>query len=443
MEQVFDEQVTSEQALPTRVWDKSKWLVKGGFILLITLLLLIPTEYVNSLIREREATQQEATREVASKWGGRQKVSGPVLVLPYMAKAPGKPDSAASRQQLIVLPDTVRMETQLTPTEKHRGVYQVMLYNAGLRMSGTFGTIPLAQYGIEPEQVLWEQAMIQVGVSDPQAVTETAMFRMDGQVLNLESTDEMRVLPGSGFSAPVRISNGHPFNFEGSLNLKGSEDLLFVPVGKETEVELNSTWKDPSFTGSQLPRQVQTDSGFRAYWKSLAYNRGYPQSWTTNTGAATYNFDKAAFGVDLFIPVNGYQKVHRSVKYAMLCIMLTFAAFFLIEISSKRSIHPFQYALVGLALVLFYTLLLSISEYTGFNTAYLLASFATIGLIAWFVRGLLSSGKLTSILTIVLVLLYAYLFSILQVEAYSLLIGSIGLFLSLGVIMRFSRKLSW
>ena len=137
------------------------------------------------------------------------------------------------------------------------------------------------------------------------------------------------------------------------------------------------------------------------------------------------------------------KKTLRTIKYALLCILLTFVAFFLIETANKKSAHPFQYGLIGLALILFYTLLLSISEYTGFNTAYLIASVATIGLIAWFVKSILDSGKATTLLSVVLVLIYSYVFSLLQLQDYSLLLGSIGLFLTLAVVMKFSKKMQW
>ena len=152
---------------------------------------------------------------------------------------------------------------------------------------------------------------------------------------------------------------------------------------------------------------------------------------------------RASFGTNLFVPVNGYQKTMRSVKYAALCILLTFAAFFIIDTTNKRSVHPFQYGLIGLALVLFYTLLLSFSEYVGFNVSYVIASVFTIGLIAWFVIGILASSRLTTILSVVLFLMYTYVFTILQLQDYSLILGSIGLFITLAVIMHFSKKIQW
>jgi inner membrane protein len=203
---------------------------------------------------------------------------------------------------------------------------------------------------------------------------------------------------------------------------------------------MQSSWPDPSFTGNQLPdTSVISKNGFSATWKSLSHTRSFPQAWKDDS----YNLSNAAFGTDLFIPVNGYQKTMRSVKYAILCILLTFTAFFLIETNNRKSVHPVQYALVGFALILFYTLLLSFSEYIGFNSAYAVATAATVGLITWFVRGLLQSMKLSVLLSLVLVLLYSYVFTILQLQDYALLLGSVGLFLALAVVMYYSRRVQW
>jgi inner membrane protein len=203
---------------------------------------------------------------------------------------------------------------------------------------------------------------------------------------------------------------------------------------------MQSSWPDPSFTGGRLPDTSEINkNGFTARWKSLFHTRNFPQVWKDDS----YDLSLSSFGTDLFIPVNGYQKTMRAVKYAILCILLTFVAFFLIETNNKKSAHPLQYALIGFALILFYTLLLSFSEYIGFNTAYAIAAVATIGLIAWFVRGILQSGKSTTLLSIVLILVYSYVFTILQLQDYALILGSIGLFFTLGVIMYFSRKIRW
>ena len=215
---------------------------------------------------------------------------------------------------------------------------------------------------------------------------------------------------------------------------------MFVPAGKVTTVKAASSWPDPSFAGSYLPdlRTVK-DSGFSADWKVLYLNRNYPQQWKNDV----HEMDGSAFGVNLILPVDVYQQTTRSVKYSILIILLTFTAFFLIEWVYRRSIHSLQYVLVGLALCLFYTLLLSFSEYIGFNKAYLTAALATIVLIAWYVRSILRSGKMSLFIGALLTLLYGFIFTLIQLQDYALLMGSIGLFITLGVVMYFSRKIKW
>ncbi|HTI08984.1 MAG TPA: cell envelope integrity protein CreD, partial [Puia sp.] len=242
-------------------------------------------------------------------------------------------------------------------------------------------------------------------------------------------------------SLPATLADLHgPLEFSTTVKLKGSGNLLFVPVGKETRAEAASSWADPSFTGSFLP-DVRTvkDSGFVADWRVLYLNRNYPQQWKEGV----YELTKAAFGVSLIVPVDTYQQTTRSVKYAILIILLTFTAFFLIEWIYARAIHSLQYVLVGFALCLFYTLLLSFAEYIGFNQAYLIAALATIVLIAWYVRSILRSSKMSLFVGLLLALQYGFIFTLIQLQDYALLMGSIGLFLTLAVVMYFSRKIKW
>jgi inner membrane protein len=228
----------------------------------------------------------------------------------------------------------------------------------------------------------------------------------------------------------------HSFSMQFSLN--GSQQLMMAAAARENKLQMQSTWKDPSFTGIKLPdERVINESGFSASWKFM--NRSVPQVWDNNF----YDLSQTTFGADLLIPVDNYDKTERSVKYALLCIILTFAAFFLIESIYKKSLHLVQYGLAGLALVLFYTLLLSISEYLGFNSAYLVAAAATIGLVTWFVGSIMKSGKLGTFIGFVLAVVYGYIFTIIQLQDYALLMGSVGLFIALAIIMYFSRKLQW
>lgn len=423
----------------TNKWQKGKLLLKALLIAGLALLLLIPAYFVQNLVREREARQHEAFAEVSGRWAGRQNITGPVLVLPYRETILDSGLQTGRKRLAYVLPDSLSVTAGVKPEKRHRGIYQVMLYASSLHLSGVFNPLPLQQLKIDPANVLWNEAYLCMSLTDARGLQESIKLSWNDAAIQLSPAVIGNAGMREGFSAPVMVAPDQAFQFSADIRVNGSEQLLFTPVGKETTVQLSSNWPDPSFTGAQLPEHQVSDSGFVATWKNLSHTRNFPQAWKNDT----YNLQADAFGADLFIPVSGYQKIMRSVKYAILCILLTFSAFFIIETVNRKSVHPFQYALIGLALILFYTLLLSVSEYTGFNTAYIIASIATVGLIGWFVRGLLQSGRLSSILSVVLVLLYGYVFTILQLQDYSLLLGSIGLFLTLAVIMYFSRKVHW
>jgi inner membrane protein len=421
------------------VWQRSKLLIKGLLIGALILLLLIPAYFVRDLIREREERQKEAFIEVSSKWAGRQTITGPVLVLPYNEAVQVSNQPGLVKKLAYILPDKLTIQSMVNPEKRYRGIYQVMLYSSDITVSGKFKEIPLQQLKLDPANVSWAQAYICFGLTDAKGLKEEIKLNWNDSTVTLNPSSVNNAVMRDAFVAPVNVEAGKEISFSSSISVNGSEQLLFTPVGKETTATLTSAWPHPSFTGGQLPDHRISDSGFVATWKNLAHTRSFPQAWKEDA----YNLQSSSFGADLFIPVNGYQKTMRSVKYAILCILLTFAAFFIIETVHKKSVHPFQYALIGLALILFYTLLLSFSEYTGFNIAYIIASVATVGLIAWFVKGILQSSRLTSVLSVALVLMYSYVFTILQLEDYSLILGSIGLFLTLAVIMHFSKKIQW
>ncbi|MDB5196387.1 MAG: creD [Flaviaesturariibacter sp.] len=441
------------------LWSKSKVLIKGFVIGFLVLLLLIPTFYVQNLIEEREQRQKEAIAEVSSKWAGRQTVTGPMIGIPFWqveSETAGK--IVRSKHYAYFLPDQLSISSQLMPQEKHRGIYKVMLYTSTINLSGSFQSVDPQKLGISPADIIWSDVFVKLSIADVKGLNEEVNLKWGDSLLNLSPQTFEDRSGSSGLTAPLPVSNLEGLrniSFSTAIHLNGSGQLQFTPTGKSTTVSLNSAWPHPSFTGDILPQTTQIkDSGFTATWKSLAHKRSFPQQWKDdaysilNSGygqdaVTRNNLTASAFGADLFVPVNGYQKTMRSIKYAVLCILLTFAGFFLIETTNKRNVHPFHYGLIGLALVLFYTLLLSFSEYIGFNLSYAIASVCTIGLITWFVRGLLSSGRLSALLSAILVLMYTYVFTILQLQDYSLLFGSIGLFLTLAVIMYFSKKLQW
>ena len=465
-------ETTAETSTAGMVWQKSKWIIKGCIVGLMAILFMIPMLYVKNLIIEREERQREVTNEISSKWAGPQNIAGPVLCVPYTAIHITNEGKAITTKYIAsFLPDVLTVNASINPTEKHRGIFKVMLYHTKTKLTGSFGKLALEKLGVSADKFIWNDAFVKLNLTDIKGLNDPIKLKWKDSLIEFSPLNTVNAKDGvSALVNATSINDLQDLSFSADIDLNGSEQLLFTPLGKSTTVNISSNWKDPSFNGRVLPQSTQLkDTGFTATWKSMAHTRNFPQQWIDDAFRidsyvpALFNHNKddlerdfsrdtnrtsnltsnAAFGVNLFIPVNGYQKTMRTVKYAVLCILLTFAAFFLIETVHKKSAHPFQYGLIGLALVLFYTLLLSFSEYTGFNTAYLIASIATIGLIVWFVKGILHSAKPTTVLSVVLVLIYSYVFSILQLQDYALLFGSIGLFLTLAVIMYFSRKISW
>jgi len=243
----------------------------------------------------------------------------------------------------------------------------------------------------------------------------------------------------NGISVRMPVGEKDEYAFNIDLDLRGSQSLNFVPLGRATRVDLTSDWPHPSFNGAFLPDHDITEEGFSATWKVLDLNRNFPQAWKGNRDGI---YD-SSFGFELFMPNDHYQQSMRSAKYAILFISLTFMVFFFLETINKKRIHPIQYILVGLALSIFFVLLLSLAEFIGFNAAYGVGAVATTLLIVIYSSSILTSGKLTAFLFGLLSVMYVFIFTILQLEDTALLVGSIGLFIILATIMIWSRKVDW
>ena len=427
---------------------KNNLYFKIGGIVLIALLLLIPTGMIKSIIYEREQTQREAIDEVSEKWGGAQTLQGPVLTIPYtrnvkeIDKATGKETLVQITERLHVLPSKLDIQASVKPDRRHRGVYEIVVYNSALHVSGAFTKLDFKDLEAKGHSFKFNEATLNAGIDDLRGIEKQIELNWEGKKLPFNPGVSNQDIFYSGINAKVSISptDDHLYRFSFDIELKGSQQLYFTPVGKETDVVLNSDWQTPKFDGAFLPDQHKTDkAGFKAHWNVLNLNRNYPQSWT----GSSYKLRDSSFGVDLKLPVDNYQKSHRSIHYAILFIGLTFLVFFFIEIFQASGIHPIQYILVGIALVVFYTLLLSISEHIRFNYAFILSALATVALISLYVRAILRSLKMSLFIAGLLSMLYIFIFVIIQLEDLALLIGSIGVFIILGLVMYFSRKIDW
>lgn len=440
-------------------------LLSIGFLVLI---LLIPSSWISGLIRERQGRAEEVVDEVSAKWSGAQALSGPILVVPYKAtqKIDKGKDGVEYRdytEKYFFLPETLDVKGTLSPQVLHRGIFDVAVYSGDLLVNSDFTQPDFSTLGIAEENVYWKDACMIFSISDLRGIKENPGFTVGGKEVPTEPSADV----GVSFKEKIKGQSEYYNNDDGQINyssngivaklgwksredfagktsvklsLKGSQMMSFTPTGKTTTVALSGEWNDPSFDGEFLPDSREfSEKGFSASWKILHYNRPFSQQWT-GTGAT---MGGSEFGVRLLVPVDQYQKSMRTSKYGELVIILTFMSLFLVEILRKIRIHPFQYILVGVALIIYYTLLLSLSEQIGYDLAYWIATAATTALISFYSVSFLREKSMVILFTSLLVVFYTFIYIIILQQDFSLLIGSIGLFLIVGALMYFSRKVEW
>jgi inner membrane protein len=404
----------------------------------IIILLIIPLLLIQSLITDRQVYRQEAVNEISKSWASKQSIAGPMITVSHKVE---KTDSKGNKYFVIkddyYLPETLKIDVEVVPEKRYKGIYEVMLYKSKIKMSGTINlSKPKEKFPDEK----FDESYISFNISDLRGIQKDAELNLNGKKYKLIPGLKDKVFH-NGFYSDLDLSKQDlTQNFDIELELNGMENLEFVPLGKFTEVNMKSSWNNPSFEGAFLPlsREI-TEDGFTAQWKVNYFNRSYPQEWENQT----YDPFPSAFGVKLLVPVDEYQKTMRTSKYGLMIIILTFLSFFMIELFSKKVIHPIQYLLVGLALIIFYSILLAISEYILFQYSYLMSSLLIIALIGFYAKSIYQSNQISFIVTGMLMMFYGFMYVILQLQDYSLLIGTIALFIILAAIMFFTRKINW
>ncbi|MDD2345301.1 MAG: cell envelope integrity protein CreD [Bacteroidales bacterium] len=419
-------------------WMKNSAGFKLAIIGVLILLLLIPQGMIKSLIRERISYRNEVIHDICSKWAYSQYINGPILTIPFKQADPAKPLTYITKNAHF-LPEKLFIDGKIEPEIRYRGIYKVVVYNSKLQIKGNFAKPDIQQLNLNTEDILWDEAYISLGINDMRGIKKKINILWDNQSVEMQPGIPSVDVINSGVSAKIPIPENN-ISFDVFIDLNGSEMLSFTPVGKETIVKISSPWNSPSFDGSFLPdnRNITAD-GFTADWNVLNLNRNYPQQWIGSNNST----ESSQFGVKLLFPVDQYLKTERSAKYAIMFIFLTFTLIFFFERFQKRRIHFIQYFFIGAALIIFYSLLLSLSEHIPFTWAYLVSATAVISLILSYTYSMIKSVKSTAILGISLVSIYLFLYTTLQIEDYSLLIGSIGVFAVLAILMFFSRKIEW
>lgn len=419
----------------------------------LILLLGIPIGMIDSTIAERSMRRDEAIAEVTRTWGARQVVRGPFLTVPYVwheledVIRDGKQTTLVQKHygSFHMMPEQLTVEGEIRTETRRRGIFDVPVYVADLEVRGTFRVPDVSEFPALTSAVQWDKASLTVGVDDPQAIRENVVLSWGYDAL------PMRPGPGElpklerGLHTAVTVTGpaGTTVPFALRLTVAGSGGFSVVPAGTDTTVVLRSPWPDPSFDGAFLPvaRYVRKD-GFEATWRVLELARGIPGSWVGDA-IGTAELDPTALGVTLLTPVDAYRTTERAVKYQLLFVGLTFTALFLFELLAGVRIHPIQYLLVGLALCLFYLLLLSLAEHIGFVVAYALASAAIVVLVGSYSRAVLGSRRRTAAVAALVTALYLYLFVLLHIQDFALLVGSLGLFAILAIVMYLTRRVDW
>lgn len=426
----------------------------------LALVLLVPVVMIRDLIAERQTRRNEAVGEIAAGWGRNQTLGGPVLVAQFRRTwqevvhelDDGKPRERRTERTetgSVRLPvDAVDWNVQLATTEKARGIHKARLYTATVAASGRV-TIPV-DFGMTDRnsRYEWTGVRLVVGVGDARGVRSVQPLTFGDR--------RIAFAPGSSDAALARgvqaaiggldAARERTYDFGFALELAGSEAFAVQPMARATTVKLAANWAHPSFYGPYLPatQSIEADR-FSALWRvsEFATQGGLAAAQCSDARKPCPQIAQEVFGVSLIEPVGVYQQLDRASKYGFLFIGLVFAAFFLFELLRQLAIHPIQYALVGLALALFFLLVTALSEHVAFGWAYLAGSIACVGLVTFYVIRVMRSPVIGSAFGAGLASLYGALYLMLNAEDYALLAGSILLFALLAGVMVGTRRVDW
>lgn len=407
---------------------------------------------IQGVVGGRESYRDKVVGEVAQSTAGRQSLTGPMLVVPYrerLAAVGGDPKvqgPAVVHNEVVVLPDSLVIDSRVAVEERYRGIYRAQVYRSSHRIRGVF-RVP-AQLGLPENRagIEMDPGALVFAVGDARGLRKPPVVTWNGTAAELRPGTGLSWL-AQGFSAdagPLMAPRETRIPFEIEVELVGTDRLTFVPVGASTQASIESDWPHPSFTGGFLPDERSVSgSGFKASWQLSRYATGVDDAIRQLRQGSARALEGTDFGVRFVRPVDVYQQSERAVKYGMLFVVLTFTAFFLFEVLKRLSIHPIQYGLAGAALALFFLLLVSLSEHIPFVVAYLVASAACVGLLAFYVGHVLGSVPRGATFGGLLAALYAVLYVLLQSEDYALLLGSLFLFGVLAAVMVMTRRVDW
>ncbi|KQO13149.1 cell envelope integrity protein CreD [Sphingomonas sp. Leaf242] len=426
---------------------------KLAMTILLGLLLSIPLFATYLLVYDRESQSQVARTSIVEGWGGPQRIAGPFLVIPFSRVVTrdtvesGRTVRRTDHEDklLFVAPTRSAIRTRIDAERRHRSIYEAVVYRSRVQIAGQFRLPDFAALNIPPDSLRLADAEIRVGIGNAKGLAGSRpAIRVDGRTLPLIPGASLATTSGSGFTGRGPIAAGvgaanAALLFDVAFDLRGSDELSFLPSAEQTSIDALSAWPHPSFTGAFLPNRTPGASAFPANWQigNLALNRSVVTIGEQEMGADD------AVTIGLLDPINLYSQVNRATKYGFMFIGFTFLALLMFDIIGGAPVPGVAYLLIGAGLVLFFILLLALAEVIGFLGAYLVASLAVVALISSYSAAILHSWRRAGVVAALLAGLYAVLYVLLSLEAYSLLIGSGMLFAALAGVMYATRRIDW
>ncbi len=426
-------------------------LFKAIIVAILVLAILIPLNMIRGTIAERQSYRQQAVNAVAESYAGPQTLVGPVLVVPYLAEVQtvrndenGAPHAVTHNEsrQWVYFPKTLQVSGSVNPSVRHKGLFDVRVYELIGKASSRFEiTVPTEVSGSRLLRI--GTPFVSVGVNDVRGLFRSQL-NIDHRSASLQQGPGAG-RPGAGIHADLpALAAGQSLTLEVALDfsLGGTERLAIAPIADDNRIDLASSWRHPQFAGRFLPRTPKVGaSGFHALWQVSALAANTQNQYLGGAAANSDGLD--LIELTLVDPVNLYSQIDRASKYGVLFVVLTFVGFFMFELIKQLRIHPIQYLLVGLALALFFLLLLSLSEHIPFLWAYLAASAGCIGLLGFYLTYVLRSLSRGLGFAAMLTALYGILYGLLISEDNALLLGSFLLFAVLAAIMIITRRIDW
>ena len=432
--------------------------IKLGAIGFIALLLMVPLAMIDGKITERAAYLQQAKQRVSDSWTGNQVVLPTLFILPYEVHRKVNITNSATKEitsqvqkstyYKFIVPEKVSLSANVDNSIRHKGIYNVPVYTAQLYVTGAFDGKKINQLKKELsdqyEQVTFKTPYLSAVVSDPRGINSIPVLEWQNKTLTFK--------PGSrlpqkyaGIHAPLSAVNEQGLNnFSYMLELRGMEQLSFIPIGLENELTVKSSWPHPQFIGDFLPTASEINKqGYQAKWHITSFANNIEEKALSCEKNNCEAFFSGSLGIKHIETVDVYLQSERTVKYGMLFIGLSFITFFIFETLMKLPIHPIQYSLVGLANAIFYLLLISLSENIPFGVAYLIASLCCVALLMFYLKPILKQNRYVYLFSTVLTILYGVLYIIINMEDLALMMGSFLTFFVLAIIMFSTRNIDW